>query len=206
MKAPLALILLATATGTHAAEPATHPPVPIRFHLDEPRTVTLVLEDTEGRRVRNLVGGAGDQQRETAIAIEEAQTMSPPLEPAFFAEAIRRPGKNPEAPAVRRQLTHFAWADANGDYTFSFYTKDAGARLWIDGRLVLDTTQNAKTNKNGRATVTRFQTEPLPMTAGKQVPVKLEYKKTGPGEPHLSWESVSQFIEHVPASALYPGK
>jgi hypothetical protein len=80
------------------------------------------------------------------------------------------------------------------------------ARLWIDGRLVLDTTQNATANKDGRATVTRFQTEPLPMTAGKQVPVKLEYKKTGSGELHLSWESVSQSIEHVPASALYPGK
>jgi hypothetical protein len=52
---------LATATGTHAAEPATHPPMPIRFHLDEPRTVTLVPEDTEGRRVRNLVGAGSFQ-------------------------------------------------------------------------------------------------------------------------------------------------
>ena len=50
---------------THAAEPATHPPVPIRFHLDEPRTVTLVIEDAEGQRVRNLISAqsfpAGDQ-------------------------------------------------------------------------------------------------------------------------------------------------
>jgi hypothetical protein len=74
------------------------------------------------------------------------------------------------------------------------------ARLWIDGRLVIDTTKDA------RATVARFQTEPLPLTAGKHVPVKLEYKKTGSGELHLSWESVSQSIEHVPVSALYPDK
>ncbi len=36
--------------------------------------------------------------------------------------------------------------------------------------------------------------------------MKLEYKKTGSVELHLSWESVSQSIQHVPASALYPGK
>ena len=80
------------------------------------------------------------------------------------------------------------------------------ARLWIDGRLVIDTTKNPTANKDARATVTRFQTEPLPMTAGKQVPVKLEYKKTGSGELHLSWESVSQSIEHVPTTALYADK
>jgi hypothetical protein len=78
------------------------------------------------------------------------------------------------------------------------------ARLWIDGRLVIDTTKDAKPNTDKRATVARFQTEPLPLTAGKQVPVKLEYKKTGSGGLHLSWESMSQSIEHVPASALYP--
>lgn len=72
------------------------------------------------------------------------------------------------------------------------------ARLWIDGRLVIDTTKDAKAN------VTRFHSEPLRLTAGKQVPVKLEYKKTGSGELHLAWESVSQSIEHVPLSALYP--
>lgn len=80
------------------------------------------------------------------------------------------------------------------------------ARLWIDGRLVIDTTKDAKANEDKRATVARFQTEPLRLTAGKQVPVKLEYKKTGSGELHLSWESVSQSIEHVPAAALYPEK
>ena len=78
------------------------------------------------------------------------------------------------------------------------------ARLWIDGHLVIDTTKDATANKDKRATVARFQTEPLRLTAGKQVPVKLEYKKTGSGELHLSWESVSQSIEHVPVSALFP--
>jgi hypothetical protein len=34
---------------------APHPPIPVRFHLDKPGTVTLVIEDQSGRRVRNLV-------------------------------------------------------------------------------------------------------------------------------------------------------
>jgi hypothetical protein len=80
------------------------------------------------------------------------------------------------------------------------------ARLWIDGRLVIDTTKDAKANSDKRANVARFHTEPLTMTAGKPVPVKLEYKKTGSGELHLSWESVSQSIEHVPQASLYPTK
>ena len=34
---------------------AAHPPIPIRFTLKEPGLVTLVLEDAEGKRVRNLL-------------------------------------------------------------------------------------------------------------------------------------------------------
>ena len=80
------------------------------------------------------------------------------------------------------------------------------ARLWIDGRLVIDTTKDAKPNTDKRATLARFQTKPLPLTVGKPVPMKLEYKKTGSGELHLSWESVSQSIEHMPTTALYADK
>ena len=32
-----------------------HPPIPIAFHLDKPGVVTLVIEDAEGNRIRNLV-------------------------------------------------------------------------------------------------------------------------------------------------------
>ncbi|MDB5299510.1 MAG: repeat containing protein [Phycisphaerales bacterium] len=41
--------------GMPVTAAATHPPIPIRFHLDAPGLVTLVIEDTGGRRVRNLV-------------------------------------------------------------------------------------------------------------------------------------------------------
>jgi hypothetical protein len=42
-----ALASVATAQGT--------PPIPIRFQLSEPGFVTLVIEDTNGKRVRNLI-------------------------------------------------------------------------------------------------------------------------------------------------------
>jgi hypothetical protein len=46
------------------AQPEPHPPIPVRFHLDKPGYVTLVIEDGQGRRVRNLVSdtyfAAGD--------------------------------------------------------------------------------------------------------------------------------------------------
>ncbi|MFM5987571.1 MAG: hypothetical protein ACKO9I_20010 [Sphaerospermopsis kisseleviana] len=48
--AALASILPKPAT---AAEP--HPPIPVRFKLEEPASVTLVIDDAEGRRVRNLI-------------------------------------------------------------------------------------------------------------------------------------------------------
>ena len=37
------------------AEEELHPPIPVRFTMPEPGLVTLVLEDSDGRRVRNLI-------------------------------------------------------------------------------------------------------------------------------------------------------
>ncbi len=48
--APLAAVSMAQATA-----PEPHPPIPIRFTLDGPANVTLVIEDAQGNRVRNLV-------------------------------------------------------------------------------------------------------------------------------------------------------
>lgn len=38
-----------------SAEVETHPPIPIRFNLPEAGFVTLVIDDSEGKRVRNLI-------------------------------------------------------------------------------------------------------------------------------------------------------
>jgi hypothetical protein len=84
--------------------------------------------------------GTGERRRPIAVAIEKAEVTSPPLEPAVFAEAIRRLGKDPEDPAVRSQLAYFAWADANGDYAIQadelrLSPQGGGSVLFIDDAL-----------------------------------------------------------------------
>ena len=44
----------------------------------------------------------------------------------------------------------------------------------------------------------------VPLRVGEKTPIRIEYAKTAAGYLHLSWESRSQEIEHVPTSALYP--
>jgi len=49
----LTVSLVAGLAGIAAAE--DNPPIPVTFELDEPAFVTLVIEDADGVRVRNLV-------------------------------------------------------------------------------------------------------------------------------------------------------
>jgi hypothetical protein len=48
-------ILLISVMGASGIEPPAHPPIPIRFNLPEDGFVTLVIDDSKGRRVRNLI-------------------------------------------------------------------------------------------------------------------------------------------------------
>jgi len=52
---PLGNALLVSAIPPKPAAPVSHPPIPVRFHLSKPGYVTLVIEDSGGKRVRNLV-------------------------------------------------------------------------------------------------------------------------------------------------------
>ncbi len=87
---------------------------------DWKRPARLCLRTTRGGGISAAKAAfgqhAGDQRREIAVDLEGAPEIKAPVEPAAWAEAIRRLGKNPEDPAVRPQLANFAWADANGDY------------------------------------------------------------------------------------------
>src|SRR5260221_5809152 len=49
------LLLFVASCQLTAASAELHPPIPIRFKTKEPGYVTLVVEDVEGRRMRNLV-------------------------------------------------------------------------------------------------------------------------------------------------------
>ena len=54
----LASLLCLLSGSNVAAQTVSHPPIAVRFHLDKPGFVTLVLEDQQGQRVRNLLSEA----------------------------------------------------------------------------------------------------------------------------------------------------
>jgi glucose/arabinose dehydrogenase/PKD repeat protein len=80
-------------------------------------------------------------------------------------------------------------------YTFTA-TSDDGARLWVNGRLVIDQwVQQGSTAVSGT----------IALTAGTPYPIVLEYFDTqGAASVRLEWASSSQAREVVPASRLRP--
>ena len=81
------------------------------------------------------------------------------------------------------------------NYTFAFYARNSGVRLWIGDELLIDNwDKEAKTFG-----------KPIALQAGKKYPIKIEYRQLKPSpEAHLNWESLSQPIEHIPSAYLYP--
>jgi hypothetical protein len=81
-------------------------------------------------------------------------------------------------------------------YTFSADC-DGGARLWIDGTLVID-------NWNPRAGRNRGE---IPLKAGHKHDIRLEYRHSSAGAvAMLFWQSRSQSREIVPKAQLFPDR
>jgi PA14 domain/Immunoglobulin domain/Immunoglobulin I-set domain len=82
------------------------------------------------------------------------------------------------------------------DYTF--YTRsDDGARLWVNGQLVVNRWQGQS--------VTEIASAPVSLTAGQKYDLVMEYfEGTSTAEVHLLWSSLSQVKSAVPMSQLYP--
>ena len=55
MKTVWILALAFTSQVYGAEESSTHPPIPVHFKLDTPGFITLVIDDANGKRVRNLL-------------------------------------------------------------------------------------------------------------------------------------------------------
>ncbi|MFW6335624.1 MAG: PA14 domain-containing protein [Phycisphaeraceae bacterium] len=90
------------------------------------------------------------------------------------------------------------------DYSFLVYTGNDNrhaepVRLYVDDELILDTASEP----------TRYfkhRSDRIRLHAGEKVAIRLEYQNTAKqhGQMHLSWESASQPVEHVPTEAMYP--
>ncbi len=82
---PLLLSSVAQAADNPSVSPnseKSHPPIPVRFTLKEPGRITLVIEDSQGKRVRNLI----------------AETPFPAGENVVWWDGLDDLGRDPEAP------------------------------------------------------------------------------------------------------------
>lgn len=84
------------------------------------------------------------------------------------------------------------------EYLFSLYERGA-ARLWLDDKLIIDSWENTKANQ-------KAVSAPVPLQAGKRYTIRIAYRTARQSRPelHLNWESATQEIQHIPATALYP--
>jgi hypothetical protein len=71
-------------------------------------------------------------------------------------------------------------------------------RVWLAGELIIDGWDRA--DDAGM----HILSSPIPLRAGRALPIKIEYIKGKTGQLHLCWESKSQEVEHIPTRHLYP--
>jgi hypothetical protein len=84
----------------------------------------------------------------------------------------------------------------------------SAVRIWIGGRMVLedDGVSGRRAQRfGGGYCCRRSHSVPLPLKAGKRVPIKIEYHH-GKGQAgiHLMWQSRTQDRQHVPTRHLFP--
>ncbi|HZZ42829.1 MAG TPA: family 43 glycosylhydrolase [Tepidisphaeraceae bacterium] len=80
---------------------------------------------------------------------------------------------------------------------YTFYVKsDDGARLWVDGRLMIDNWVNQSATEKSAT---------IPLTAGQKYDIRLDYyDSTSTASAVLSWSSPSQAKQVIPATRLFP--
>jgi uncharacterized protein (DUF1800 family) len=85
-------------------------------------------------------------------------------------------------------------------YTEQYYfatRTDDGARLWVNGQLVIDRWQSQS--------VAEYTSPPLSLNAGTFYDIRMEYLQlTGGSEAHLLWYSNDQSEQVIPSNCLYP--
>ena len=145
-----------------------------------------------------------------------------PARKAFFRKGEAPAGLDPHAfsarwtgfvePPVSEDFSFVAFAYGDGSPTYHpphhKGTEGSRVRLWIDGKLVIDSwdgVQPGKTKVNWWVTQ-NLTSGPISLTAGKRVPIKLEFSAAGDdlAHLHLYWESRNWDMRHIPGALLYP--
>jgi hypothetical protein len=99
------------------------------------------------------------------------------------------------------------------DFTFRVYIyglrrSGARVRLWIANKLAIDSWNNITLEqfKTGWPYTRELISAPIPLLAGKRVPIRIEYAtpRIADAHLHLYWSSSSFDLRHVPTVYLYP--
>jgi phage tail-like protein len=136
----------------------------------------------------DLMGLRGDYYDGTNFQTLRATRTDPDLD---FA-SVQAPDPLGRANAISVRWTGQVQPPETDVYTFSIDTTE-GVRLWIDGRLLIDSWESPGTQNSGRFT----------MAQGIWYPITLEYFSVNGGDLHLSWSSPHQPIEIIPHQRLY---
>jgi GH43 family beta-xylosidase len=100
-----------------------------------------------------------------------------------------------QADAFAVRWTGQVEAQFNETYTL-YVTSDDGARLWVDGRLLIDNWVNQSAVETSAA---------IPLQAGKRYDIRLDYyDNTGGAQARLSWASPSLAKQVIPSAQLFP--
>ena len=107
------------------AAPKTDPPIPIRFKIDKPGFVTLVIQDQSGRRVRNLIAETPFPAGDNVVWWDGTDDLGRDVEAASHGiykipQQFVKPGQYKVRGLVRDAITP--------RYEFSFY--NAGDPAW----------------------------------------------------------------------------
>lgn len=126
-------------------------------------------------------------------AAEPARPVGPRTDPQIWFEAASAERAWPGGPPRAARWTGRLEPRFSEDYTLAIYTS-GGVKVWIDDALVIDAW-----SRGGK-----HFSKPIPLQAARLVRIKIEWQRIEKEpELHLSWESESQGIEHVPAAHLY---
>ena len=101
-------------------------------------------------------------------------------------------------PADRFSVRWTGQVEAPVTGAFSFITQsDDGARLWVDGKLIVNRWSNHSS--------TRDQSPPVTLTAGRKYDIQLEYyENSGSAVIKLRWAYPGQVEQTIPQLRLYP--
>jgi hypothetical protein len=128
------------------------------------------------------------------------------------------PWSKPPVPGIGEKNFSARWTgflepQLSEAYTFSAYigSKDH-VRLWIGDQLAIDAwavlDPKRRRPKVTAGIIDEVVSKPVALTAGKRVPIRLEYVSEGPeqGSLSLNWDSQTQERQRIPTACLYPGK